>query len=193
MQYRDVNEDGLALIYIDRYVGHFPVWWRPSLCSHHRHLVHEVTSPQAFEGLYVSCGEIIFRVCVDELIICRRNAGRGVRRPDCTLATVDHNIPYDLSWSTDIRPHWFFFRTASRQNFQSVESFIIEPDSRAQCAALEDNVKEFGLTYFGMRDRRQGNWPRPMAKQVNATANLVSFRHCTRNWSWARIHSKLLI
>jgi len=50
-----------------------------------------------------------------------------------------------------------FFRTASRQNFQSVESFIIEPDSRAQCAALEDNVKEFGLTYFGMRDRRQGN------------------------------------
>ncbi len=39
-----------------------------------RHLVHEVTSPQAFEGL--------------------RNAGRQVRRTDCTLATVDHNIPY---------------------------------------------------------------------------------------------------
>jgi 3-isopropylmalate dehydratase len=39
-----------------------------------RHLVHEVTSPQAFEGL--------------------RNAGRKVRRTDCTLATVDHNIPY---------------------------------------------------------------------------------------------------
>ena len=38
-----------------------------------RHLVHEVTSPQAFEGL--------------------RNAGRKVRRTDCTLATVDHNIP----------------------------------------------------------------------------------------------------
>jgi homoaconitase/3-isopropylmalate dehydratase large subunit len=35
-----------------------------------RHLVHEVTSPQAFEGL--------------------RNASRKVRRPDCTLATVDH-------------------------------------------------------------------------------------------------------
>lgn len=47
--------DGDTLIYIDR------------------HLVHEVTSPQAFEGL--------------------RNAGRPVRRTDCTLATVDHNIP----------------------------------------------------------------------------------------------------
>ncbi|KAF8665607.1 hypothetical protein AX16_000063 [Volvariella volvacea WC 439] len=97
----DINEDGLALIYIDR------------------HLVHEVTSPQAFEGL--------------------RAAGRPVRRPDCTLATVDHNVP-----------------TASRNNFKSVESFITEPDSRAQCTALEANVKEFGLTYFGMKDRRQG-------------------------------------
>ncbi|PPQ77313.1 hypothetical protein CVT25_010895 [Psilocybe cyanescens] len=97
----DVKEDGLALVYIDR------------------HLVHEVTSPQAFEGL--------------------RTAGRPVRRPDCTLATVDHNVP-----------------TASRKNFKSVETFISEPDSRAQCAALEDNVKEFGLTYFGMKDRRQG-------------------------------------
>ena len=58
--------------------------------------MHEVTSPQAFEGLYVSYGEIIFRICVDEFIIRRRNSGRGVRRPDCTLATVDHNIPYDL-------------------------------------------------------------------------------------------------
>ncbi|CAA7259509.1 unnamed protein product [Cyclocybe aegerita] len=97
----DVKEDGLALVYIDR------------------HLVHEVTSPQAFEGL--------------------RTAGRPVRRRDCTLATVDHNVP-----------------TVSRKNFTSVESFIAEPDSRAQCAALEENVKEFGLTYFGMKDRRQG-------------------------------------
>ncbi|KAG8919275.1 3-isopropylmalate dehydratase [Tulasnella sp. 417] len=95
------QEDGNALLYIDR------------------HLVHEVTSPQAFEGL--------------------RNAGRAVRRPDCTLATVDHNVP-----------------TSSRKNFKSVTDFIKEPDSRAQCEALEDNVKEFGLTYFGMTDRRQG-------------------------------------
>lgn len=47
-------------------------------------------------------------------------------------------------------------RTFSRKNFKSVTDFIKEPDSRAQCEALEDNVKEFGLTYFGMTDRRQG-------------------------------------
>jgi 3-isopropylmalate/(R)-2-methylmalate dehydratase large subunit len=52
-----VHEDasGPALLYVDL------------------HLVHEVTSPQAFEGL--------------------RLAGRSVRRPDLTLATVDHNVP----------------------------------------------------------------------------------------------------
>ncbi|MEO8723243.1 MAG: 3-isopropylmalate dehydratase large subunit, partial [Sphingobium sp.] len=49
------REDGTCLIYIDR------------------HLVHEVTSPQAFEGL--------------------RMAGRPVRRPDLTLAVPDHNLP----------------------------------------------------------------------------------------------------
>lgn len=49
------NPDGTSLIYVDR------------------HLVHEVTSPQAFEGL--------------------RMAGRKVRRPDLTLATPDHNVP----------------------------------------------------------------------------------------------------
>lgn len=95
------SQDGQSLIYIDR------------------HLVHEVTSPQAFEGL--------------------RTASRPVRRPDCTLATVDHNIP-----------------TISRRSFRSISTFITQPDSRAQVAALEDNVKEFGLTYFGMGDRRQG-------------------------------------
>jgi 3-isopropylmalate dehydratase, large subunit len=51
----DTREDGTCLIYIDR------------------HLVHEVTSPQAFEGL--------------------RAAGRPVRRPDLTLAVPDHNLP----------------------------------------------------------------------------------------------------
>jgi len=35
-------------------------------------------------------------------------------------------------------------------------SQIHEPDSKAQLAALEENVKEFGLTYFGFGDRRQG-------------------------------------
>ncbi|HXP98255.1 MAG TPA: 3-isopropylmalate dehydratase large subunit [Telmatospirillum sp.] len=51
----DVQDDGTCLIYIDR------------------HLVHEVTSPQAFEGL--------------------RNAGRKVRHPEATLAVADHNVP----------------------------------------------------------------------------------------------------
>lgn len=51
----DQRDDGTALIYIDR------------------HLVHEVTSAQAFEGL--------------------RKAGRTVRRPDLTLAVPDHNVP----------------------------------------------------------------------------------------------------
>jgi 3-isopropylmalate/(R)-2-methylmalate dehydratase large subunit len=51
----DVQDDGTCLIYIDR------------------HLVHEVTSPQAFEGL--------------------ATAGRKVRRPDLTLAVADHNVP----------------------------------------------------------------------------------------------------
>jgi len=51
----DERDDGTCLLYIDR------------------HLVHEVTSPQAFEGL--------------------RNTKRSVRRPDLTLAVADHNVP----------------------------------------------------------------------------------------------------
>src|SRR5208282_3687981 len=51
----DVQDDGTCVLYIDR------------------HLVHEVTSPQAFEGL--------------------RAAGRRVRRPAATLAVADHNVP----------------------------------------------------------------------------------------------------
>ena len=51
----DTNDDGTTILYIDR------------------HLVHEVTSPQAFEGLRLS--------------------GRKVRRPEFTLATADHNVP----------------------------------------------------------------------------------------------------
>ena len=45
----------------------------PDLLYIDLHLVHEVTSPQAFDGL--------------------RMAGRGVRRPDLTVATMDHNVP----------------------------------------------------------------------------------------------------
>ncbi|ERS98936.1 3-isopropylmalate dehydratase, large subunit [Sporothrix schenckii ATCC 58251] len=97
----DEKLDGTLLLYIDR------------------HLVHEVTSPQAFEGL--------------------KNAGRKVRRPDCTLATTDHNIP-----------------TSSRKTLKDIASFIQEDDSRTQCVTLEENVKDFGITYFGLGDKRQG-------------------------------------
>lgn len=48
------------------------------------------------------------------------------------------------------------YSTISRKQFKSISTFISEPDSRAQVGALEENVKEFGLTYFGMGDRRQG-------------------------------------
>ncbi|KAJ2903764.1 3-isopropylmalate dehydratase [Zalerion maritima] len=97
----DQKLDGTVLLYIDR------------------HLVHEVTSPQAFEGL--------------------KNAGRKVRRPDCTLATTDHNVP-----------------TTSRKGMKDIATFIEEDDSRTQCVTLEQNVKDFGLTYFGLGDKRQG-------------------------------------
>lgn len=61
----DRQEDGTCLLYIDR------------------HLVHEVTSPQAFEGL--------------------RMAGRQVRHPDRTLAVVDHNVPTSPERKTGIK------------------------------------------------------------------------------------------
>ncbi|ODQ66504.1 hypothetical protein NADFUDRAFT_23691 [Nadsonia fulvescens var. elongata DSM 6958] len=84
-----------------------------------RHLVHEVTSPQAFEGL--------------------KNAGRKVRRTDCTLATVDHNTP-----------------TTKRTNFTDIASFVKADQARLQCTTLEQNVKDFGVRYFGLNDARQG-------------------------------------
>jgi 3-isopropylmalate/(R)-2-methylmalate dehydratase large subunit len=87
--------DGTCVLYIDR------------------HLVHEVTSPQAFEGLRV--------------------AGRAVRRPEATIAVVDHNVP------TSDRRHG-----------------IAEPESRLQVETLERNVAEFGVPYFPLLDARQG-------------------------------------
>lgn len=46
--------------------------------------------------------------------------------------------------------------TTSRKNFKNVEQFVEEADSRLQCLTLEENVKAFGLTYFGLGDKRQG-------------------------------------
>ena len=89
------EEDGTATLYIDR------------------HLVHEVTSPQAFEGL--------------------RMAGRDPWRISANLAVADHNVP-----------------TTHRAEG------IADPISRLQVETLDANAKKYGLTYFDMRDRRQG-------------------------------------
>jgi 3-isopropylmalate/(R)-2-methylmalate dehydratase large subunit len=87
----------------------------PGLLYIDLHLVHEVTSPQAFEGL--------------------RLAGRGVRRPDRTLATADHNVP------TDGTP-----RAAA----------IRDQLSRVQVETLERNCEEFGIPIYSVGSERQG-------------------------------------
>jgi 3-isopropylmalate/(R)-2-methylmalate dehydratase large subunit len=78
-------------------------------------LVHEVTSPQAFDGL--------------------RLAGRGVRRPDRTLATADHNTP------TDGTP---------------VAARIKDELSRVQVETLERNCEQFGVPVYSLGSDRQG-------------------------------------
>ena len=77
-------------------------------------LVHEVTSPQAFEGL--------------------RLAGRKVRRPDRTIATVDHNVPTTL---------------AGRLN-------IVDQIAAKQISTLRENCKEFGVELYDIGSREQG-------------------------------------
>ncbi|KAF5027456.1 hypothetical protein F66182_417 [Fusarium sp. NRRL 66182] len=46
--------------------------------------------------------------------------------------------------------------TTSRKTLKDIASFIEEDDSRTQCVTLEENVKKFGITYFGLGDKRQG-------------------------------------
>ncbi|HSM45600.1 MAG TPA: aconitase family protein, partial [Acidimicrobiia bacterium] len=85
----------------------------PALLYVDLHLVHEVTSPQAFAGL--------------------DQAGRQVRRPDLTLATVDHAIP-TTARSLGIR----------------------DPQSKKQVDTLRANTEKHGITFFGLDDPRQG-------------------------------------
>jgi len=85
----------------------------PTLIYIDLHLVHEVTSPQAFDGLRLS--------------------GRGVRRPDRTLATADHNVPTD-----------------------PISTPVTDPISRRQLEALEENCHEFGITVFPRGHENQG-------------------------------------
>ena len=86
---------------------------RPDLLYIDLHLIHEVTSPQAFEGL--------------------RLAGRGVRRPDLCVATVDHNVP-----TTD----------------RSLP--ILDNLARIQIETLRKNAEEFGITLYDIDSPHQG-------------------------------------
>src|SRR5438128_1973555 len=93
----------------DRHVVH-SAEGEPDLLYIDLHLVHEVTSPQAFDGL--------------------RLAGRPVRRPELTVATMDHNVPTD-----DTRP---------------------EPISQQQMDVLRRNCEEFGIRLHATGDVDQG-------------------------------------
>ncbi|HEY0416105.1 MAG TPA: 3-isopropylmalate dehydratase large subunit [Gaiellaceae bacterium] len=83
----------------------------PSLLWVDLHLVHEVTSPQAFEGLRV--------------------AGRRVRRPDLTVATMDHNVP-------------------------TTDGPITDPLAKQQLETLARNCDEFGVRLFATGSGREG-------------------------------------
>jgi len=86
---------------------------KPALIYIDLHLIHEVTTPQAFEGL--------------------RLAGRKVRRPDLTFATVDHAIP-------TINRHLPFN----------------DPIAAQQVATLRANTREFGIEFFDLDRKEQG-------------------------------------
>jgi 3-isopropylmalate/(R)-2-methylmalate dehydratase large subunit len=86
----------------------------PELLFIDLHLIHEVTSPQAFDGL--------------------RLEGRSVRRPDLTLATMDHNVPTTLSLGEPVK----------------------DPISRKQMDVLSANCAEFGVPLYPMGDANQG-------------------------------------
>jgi 3-isopropylmalate/(R)-2-methylmalate dehydratase large subunit len=80
-----------------------------------RHLVHEATSPQAFAGL--------------------RETGRKVRRPDATIAVLDHNVP----------------TVVGRKMIN-----VVDRDSEICITTMEQNARDFHVTLFDMNDARQG-------------------------------------
>ncbi|MCG3193523.1 MAG: 3-isopropylmalate dehydratase large subunit [Thermoanaerobaculia bacterium] len=82
----------------------------PAVLYIDRHLIHEVTSPQAFTGL--------------------RSRGLAVRRPDRTIATVDHSIP--------------------------TRGPVVDQMAAAQLAQLAQNCREFGITLFEQDNPKQG-------------------------------------
>jgi 3-isopropylmalate/(R)-2-methylmalate dehydratase large subunit len=87
----------------------------PSILYIDLHLVHEVTSPQAFDGL--------------------RMTGRKLRRPDRTIATVDHNVPTS---SIEDRLH------------------IVDQIASKQIEALRKNCADFGVELYDVQSPNQG-------------------------------------
>jgi 3-isopropylmalate/(R)-2-methylmalate dehydratase large subunit len=85
----------------------------PALLYVDLHLVHEVTSPQAFDGL--------------------RMSGRAVRRPDLTVATMDHNVP---TWNRSLP--------------------VTDEVSRQQMDTLAQNCREFGIPLYDLHSDKQG-------------------------------------
>ena len=90
---------------------------RPAVLYIDLHLVHEVTSPQAFSVL--------------------KQKGLRVRRPDLTLATLDHSTP-------TLPPN------------ASGEHPFATPEAKAQVETLQANCAEFGIELFGFDDPRRG-------------------------------------
>jgi 3-isopropylmalate/(R)-2-methylmalate dehydratase large subunit len=97
----------------DRHVVHAGQGDEPDLLYVDLHLIHEVTTPQAFEGL--------------------RLAGRGVRRPDLTVATADHNVP---TIGLDLP--------------------LTDPVSARQLEVLTANCAEHGIPFYPMGSAGQG-------------------------------------
>ena len=102
----------------------------PDLLYIDLHLLHEVTSPQAFDGL--------------------RTASRKVRRPDLTIATEDHNVP-----TTGIAGPGGPAPTSPTPLYGPGSPFT-DPVSRTQVEALRKNCAEFGVRLHPMGDADQG-------------------------------------
>src|SRR5438874_1224113 len=102
----------------------------PDLLYIDLHLLHEVTSPQAFDGL--------------------RAANRKVRRPDLTIATEDHNVPTTGITGPGVPP------PTSPTPLYGPDSPFTDPVSRTQVEALRKNCAEFGVRLHPMGDADQG-------------------------------------
>ena len=95
----------------------------PALLFVDLHLIHEVTSAQAFDGL--------------------RLAGRRVRRPDLSLATMDHNVP-------------------------TLDGPVTDPLARDQLEALRRSCNDFGVRLFATGSGREGIVQVPASRRKEA-------------------------